>query len=102
MASAGVVGVADDEAADDEDAVAVQDVDGRERRVADATSAFALRVLGRRLEEGEIVLEHVLDAEEHVLEAGALHQRREAFAMRGKRRRHPLHDVAQVVQVRPR
>src|SRR5688572_15350888 len=46
----------------------------------------------------EILFQHVLDPEKHVAEAGLLHERREGGAVTGKRRRHSLHDVIEVVQ----
>src|SRR4029453_19562768 len=51
-----VVGVADDEAADDEHAVPVQDVDSGQRRVLTSLPRLAAAVLGRRLQEREVVL----------------------------------------------
>ena len=93
-----VVGVADDEAADDEHAVLVQEVDGPLRRVAGAASALARRVLRARLQEVEIVVEDVLDAEKHVAEPCLAHQRRQLLTVRGDRRRHPLHHVVDVVE----
>ena len=42
-------------------------------------------VLGRRAQEREVVVEHVLDAEEHVAEAGAPHQRGQLVAAGGDR-----------------
>ena len=72
-----VVGVADDQAADDEHAVAVQDVDRVERRVAVAPPVLVPAVLRARLQEREILVEDVLDAEEHVAESGLPHQRRQ-------------------------
>ena len=48
-----------------------------ERRVADRAAALALRVLGGRAQEVEVVVQDVLDAEEHVAEAGLPHQRRQ-------------------------
>ena len=54
----------------------------RERRVAGAPAALALRVLGRRaLQEREVLVEHVLDPEEHVAEPGLPHQRRQRLAV---------------------
>ena len=64
----------------------------------DGPAVFAPRVLGARLEEREIVVEHVLDAEEHVAESGAAHQRRQRRAVLGERRGHRLDDVVDVVQ----
>ena len=78
-----VVRVADDQAADDEQAVAVQMLDGVDGRVADRAAVLAPRVLRARLEEREILVEHVLDAEEHVAESGAPHQRRQRRAVLG-------------------
>ena len=40
-------------------------------------AAFALRVLRRGPQEREVLIEHVLDAEEDVAEAGRAHQRRQ-------------------------
>ena len=85
--------------ADDEHVVVVQVLDGGERRVAGAPAALlVLRVLGRRLEEAEVVLEHVLDPEEHVAEAGLTHQRRQRRAVVGDRRRRRLDRVLELVQ----
>ena len=62
-------------------------------------AVLALRVLRPRLQKREVVVEDVLDAEEHVAESGAPHQRRQ-------RRRHAdaigeviaLDDVVDVVE----
>ena len=55
-------------------------------------------VLGTRLEEREVLLDHVLDAQEDVAEPGLLHQRHQRFAVRGERRSHALDDVVEIVQ----
>ena len=50
----------------------------RHRRVADRAGRLAASaVLGARLQERQVVLEDVLDAEEHVAEPGPPHQRRQ-------------------------
>ena len=72
-----VVRVADDHAADDEQAVAVKMLDRFDGRVADRAAVHAARVLGARLEKGEILVEHVLDPEEHVAKSRAPHERRQ-------------------------
>jgi len=91
-----VVRVADDQPADDQHPVTVQDVDRRHRRVADPASVLARAVLRARLEERQVVVEDVLDAEEHVAEAGPPHQGRQFLAVRGDRRGHALHEVVDV------
>ena len=68
------------------------------RRVADAAAVLAQAVLGARLQERQVVLEDVLDAEKDIPEAGLLHQRPERLAMRGDRRGHALDDVVDVVE----
>ena len=51
-----------------------------------AASLPRRRVLGRRLQKREVVFEDVLDAEEHVAEAGPAHQRRQRLAVLRDRR----------------
>ena len=86
--SAPIVGIADDQPADDQHAVAVQSlVDGRERGVR-ALARLVPAVLGARLEKRQVLLEDVLDPEEHVPEAGAPHQRGQRSPCGGDRRRH--------------
>ena len=74
--SRAIVGVADDQAADDEHAVAAEDVDRRHRGVG-ALALLMPAVLRARLQKREVLVEHVLDAEKHVAEAGPPHQRRQ-------------------------
>ena len=54
--------------------------------------------LADALRKARSVGQHVLDAEEHVAEPGAPHQRRERGAVLGERRRHRLDDVVGVVE----
>ena len=65
----------------------------RERGAADRTPAFALDVLRLRAQERQVLIEHVLDPEEHVAEAGPLHEARQLVTARRERARHSLHDV---------
>ena len=51
-----------------------------------------------RLEEREVLVENVLDAEEHVAEPGRAHGRRQVVAAGGDRARHALDDVVDVVE----
>ena len=67
--------VADDETADDEHAVPAQQLDRAVGGAASRAAAFALRVLGPGLEKRQVLIEDVLDAEEHVAESRAAHQR---------------------------
>ena len=97
---AGVAGIADDEAADDEHAVPMEHVDGARASRCRRAAAFALGVLRARLEEREVLVEDVLDAEEHVAEPGRAHAARQLVAARGDRARHALDDVVDVVQAR--
>ena len=77
----------------------MQDVDGVECGVADALSRSTRGpILRAGFQEGKVLLQHVLDAKEHVAEAGLLHQRRERGAVTGEGRRHALHDVVDVVE----
>ena len=62
--------------------------------------ALAPRVLGAGLEERQILVEDVLDAEEHVAEPRLAHQRRERVAARGDRGGHRLHEVVDIVKAR--
>jgi len=91
-----VVRVADDEPANHQHPVTMQDVDGRRRRVARAPPVLARAVLRAGLQEREVVLEDVLDPEKHVAETGLPHQGRELLAVRRNRGRHPLHHVIDV------
>src|SRR5687768_12300792 len=56
------------------------------------------RIFRSRLEEIEVALENILDAEEVIPESGALHQGCQRLAMLRKRRRHPLYEVLDVVE----
>ena len=56
----------------------------------------------RALQEREVVVEDVLDAEEHVAEAGARISGASVAPCCGDRRRHRLHDVVDVVEARRR
>ena len=58
--------------------------------------------LAARLEELEVVVEHVLDPEEDVAEPGRAHQRRQRLAVVRDRRGHRLDDVVDVVAARRR
>ena len=58
---------------------------------------FAFRVLRLRPQERQVLVQHVLDPEEHVPKSGAPHRRRQsspADAIAG----HPLDDVVDVVE----
>jgi len=91
-----VIWIADDEAADDDHAVAVQDVNGVNRGVPRPAPALARPVLRVRVEKRQVVVQDILDAEKDVPESGALHQRRECLSMRRDRRGHPLHQIVDV------
>src|SRR5207248_11574824 len=78
-----VVWIANDEATDNVHAVAVQMVDGLDARVPDDAASFAAHILRAGAKKGEIVVDHVLDAEKDVSKAGVLHQRREPCAVLG-------------------
>jgi len=91
-----VIRIADDKAADDDHAVAVQDVNGLNRGVPRAAPALARPVLRVRFEKRQVVVKDVLDAEKDVAESGALHQRREGVSVRRDRGGHPLHQIVDV------
>jgi len=74
----GVARVADDQAPHHVDPLPVQGLDRSEGGALPATAALALRVLGPGLQEPQVVIQHVLDPEEDVAEAGAAHERRGA------------------------
>ena len=93
-----VVRAADDQPADDEQSVPMEVLDRLRRRVAGSAAVLAAGVLRRGFEEREILVEDVFDAEEHVAEARAAHQRRKRRAMLRDGRRHRLDDVIQVVE----
>ena len=93
-----VVRIADDEPADDEHSVAMQDLDGAHRGAAGRAAALAAGVLRLGPQERQVLIQHVLDAEEDVAEPGGLHGAAEIVAGAGKGARHPLHDVVDVVQ----
>src|SRR5258708_9551304 len=76
-----IAGVADDDAADDREPGAVQRLNRLERRIADRSSPLTLRVLRGRAEEREVLVEDVLDPEEHVVESRLPHPRRERRAV---------------------
>jgi len=76
-----VIGVADDQSADDQHSVPVQDVDRIKGRVSFSATLAVPAVLRPCLEEHQILVEDVLDAEEHVAEPGLLHQWREGRAV---------------------
>jgi len=91
-----VIWIADNEAADDDHAMAVQDVNGVNRGVPRPAPALARPVLRVRFEKRQVVVQDILDAEKDVAESGALHQRREGLSMCRDRRCHPLHQVVDV------
>ena len=57
-----------------------------------------LRVLRTGAEKAQVGVEHVLDPEEHVAEAGGAHLAGEIVASGEHRRRHALDDEVDVVQ----
>ncbi len=93
-----VVGIADDESADDIHFVLVQVVNRAQGGIAGLASSLAKFVLGRGLQELEIVFENVFDAEKHITESRSPHQRRQRIAMHRDGRCHRLHGVDNVVQ----
>ena len=75
-------GVADDQPADDEHAVAVEVRRSPRSSRCRRCRPFSRRLFfAARLEEREVLVEDVLDAEEHVAESGAPHQRRQRRAV---------------------
>ena len=92
-----IVGVADNQAADDEHAVAVEDVDGGDRGVRRGRPSCCRLFFGLRLQERQVLVEDVLDAEEHIAETGLAHQRRQLARRARHRRGHRLDEVVDVV-----
>ena len=76
-----IVGIADDQAAHDQHAVLVQDVDGSHRGIR-AKSRLMPAVLRSRFQKREVLVEDVLDAEKHVAESRLAHQRRQRLPVR--------------------
>src|SRR6185295_5684056 len=81
-----VVRAADDEAADDPEAVPVEMCDRLDRRIAGRLAALAASVLCGGLQKRQILVEDVLDAEEDVAESCLAHQGRERRAVLRERR----------------
>ena len=96
---AAIVGRANDEPADDEHAVTPEQVDRGHRRVG-ALALLLPAVLRPGLQERQVLVEHVLDAEKHVAESGPAHERREHLAVGRNGRGHRLHQIVEIVQAR--
>ena len=92
-----IVWIAHDEASNDEHAMTMQMIDRRRSRIGSCALAVSA-VLCARLQEREILVQDVLDAEKDVSESGLLHQRRKRLAVRGNRGSHCLHEVVDPVQ----
>ena len=93
-----IVGIADDKSADDEHAVAMEDVDRvvdriAVRRPSRARLFFALAFRNARSSSRMFSMPR-----NTYLKPASPHQRRQLVAVRGDRRRHPLHHVVDIVE----
>lgn len=92
--------VADNQPADDIHSVVTDVFDSLDGGTVGAPSVHTALVLDAGFQENELLLDHVLDAEEYVTEAGLTHQRSEGFTMIGDRRGRRLDRVIDRVQLR--
>ena len=74
---AGVVRISDDQAADDEQTVAMEVIDRFKGGVPTVRPCSRRAFFAPRFQETEVLVENVLDAEEHVAEPGPPHERRQ-------------------------
>jgi len=95
---AGIVWIADDQSANDVEAVPVQMLDRFGRRMADDSPVVAARVLRGRPQERQVLVEDIFDAEEDIAESRASHEGRQRGAVLGEGRSHRLHDVLEIVE----
>src|SRR5688572_32274269 len=76
----------------------MEKLDGPFGCIADGAPSLAVRVLGRRLEERQILRDDVLDTEKHIPKTSRPHGAAEIVTPAGECAGHPLHDVVDVME----
>src|SRR5437867_4044201 len=77
----GVIGVSDNQSADNKHPVSMKVLNRLERGVADDLSVLTLLVFGSCAKEGQSRIQDVFDPEKHITKAGRAHQRRQCLAV---------------------
>src|SRR5688572_20915591 len=77
----GVIRVADNQPTDDKHLVAVDILNRLQRGIPDDMAMVALFVFGARPEKAEVPVENILDAQEHIAEAGFPHEWRQRLSV---------------------